>query len=71
VLHSIYPHYAEKGENGVWKQQDANELWVQLVKHLADKLPGQRKPETEAAEAAMAANTKQSLIDQYFGLLAC
>ncbi|XP_062506247.1 ubiquitin carboxyl-terminal hydrolase 14-like [Corticium candelabrum] len=81
VLHAVYPHYAEKAENGVWKQQDANELWTQVVKLLSEKLLGQPdrlaadvtvEGETAdmAVEAASVAKTysKSNIIEQYFGL---
>lgn len=60
VLHTSFPHFAEKNEQGVFQQQDANECWTQLVRMLQQKLPA------ENIEGSSTALT--SLIDQYFGI---
>lgn len=65
VLHSAFPHFAEKGEGGVFQQQDANECWTQIVRMLQQKLPS-RKSNTEATSAG--AVSSGSLIDQCFGI---
>ena len=38
TLHSAFPQFAERGEQGGFQQQDANECWVQLVAILKSKL---------------------------------
>lgn len=38
MLHIMFPQFAEKGENGLYAQQDANECWSELVKVLQQKL---------------------------------
>ena len=38
MLHIMFPQFAEKGENGLFAQQDANECWSELVKVLQQKL---------------------------------
>ncbi|UXI17166.1 stromal membrane-associated protein 1 [Sarcoptes scabiei] len=37
-LHSMFPQFAEKTENGQFAQQDANECWTELIKVLQQKL---------------------------------
>lgn len=56
TLHIAFPQFAQTGENGVYRQQDANECWSELLKMLQQKLPpkGDNVPYT-------------SFIDQYFG----
>jgi len=60
VLHTAFPHFAEKTEQGVYQQQDANECWTQMVRMLQQKLPGKSNNDT--------ASSSGSLIDQYFGV---
>ena len=33
-----FPRFAERGENGGYQQQDANECWVELLNMLKQKL---------------------------------
>ena len=37
VLHSAFPAFAERGEQGGYQQQDANECWMELMKMLQQK----------------------------------
>jgi ubiquitin carboxyl-terminal hydrolase 14 len=60
VLHSVFPQFAEKGEGGVFQQQDANECWTQIVRLLQQQLPG--------APGKSYAGETTSFIDQYFGI---
>lgn len=39
VLHMAFPRFAEKGEQGSFTQQDANECWTEIVRMLQQKLP--------------------------------
>jgi len=39
VLHTVFPHFAEKDEHGHLRQQDANELWVEFIRQFQQKLP--------------------------------
>lgn len=38
MLHLMFPQFAEKTDNGLFAQQDANECWTELVKVLQQKL---------------------------------
>lgn len=38
TLHMAFPQFAQAGENGVYRQQDANECWSELLKMLQQKL---------------------------------
>ncbi|KAI4879828.1 hypothetical protein NFI96_002174 [Prochilodus magdalenae] len=71
-LHMAFPQFAEKGEQGQYLQQDANECWVQVMRVLQQKLEPQ-EPETpmetgDGEAAAAAATTKKNFIDQFFGV---
>lgn len=57
TLHNVFPQFAQTGEKGVYRQQDANECWVELMKMLMklEPLPG-----------CNSANYS-SLVEQYFG----
>ncbi|OBS64154.1 hypothetical protein A6R68_07308, partial [Neotoma lepida] len=37
-LHMAFPQFAEKGEQGQYLQQDANECWIQMMRVLQQKL---------------------------------
>jgi len=62
VLHTAFPHFAEKTEQGVFQQQDANECWTQLIRMLQQKLPG------VTSSGGDGAISPASLIDQYCGI---
>ncbi|XP_031552451.1 ubiquitin carboxyl-terminal hydrolase 14-like [Actinia tenebrosa] len=66
VLHKAFPQFAEKTEQGVFAQQDANECWTQVVRILQQKLPG----ETASVEGTeeKAAPSNKGFMDQYFGI---
>lgn len=64
VLHTAFPHFAEKNEQGVFQQQDANECWTQLVRMLQQKLPAVKSSSMEISGAS----SQKSLIDQYCGI---
>lgn len=38
VLHLVFPHFGERDEHGHYRQQDANEFWVELVRMFQGKL---------------------------------
>lgn len=38
TLHMAFPQFAQAGENGSYRQQDANECWSELLKMLQQKL---------------------------------
>ncbi|KAM8967783.1 ubiquitin carboxyl-terminal hydrolase 14 isoform 2-T2 [Pelodytes ibericus] len=71
-LHMAFPQFAEKGEQGQYLQQDANECWVQMMRVLQQKLEsieGDVDMETDSgAVAAATASKKKSFIDQFFGI---
>lgn len=58
TLHMAFPQFAAAGENGAYRQQDANECLTEMMKMLQQKLP--------IAEGANASKYS-SFIDQYFG----
>ncbi|XP_033118729.1 ubiquitin carboxyl-terminal hydrolase 14-like [Anneissia japonica] len=70
LLHLAFPQFAERAENGAFKQQDANECWIQLFRQLEDQLPA-LTASTSAAEGgsqgAAASSPKTSFMSQYFG----
>ncbi|XP_075215647.1 ubiquitin specific protease 14 [Lycorma delicatula] len=61
VLHTAFPRFAEKSDNGSFMQQDANECWTEIVRMLRQKLPG------KGLDSTAAAGSNRSIIDQYFG----
>jgi len=64
VLHTAFPRFAERGEQGGFQQQDANECWTELVHLLQQKL----KARTETSADGQSQPSKySSLVDQYFG----
>ncbi|CAL1538000.1 unnamed protein product [Lymnaea stagnalis] len=80
VLHMVYPRFAEKGENGSFQQQDANECWTEIVRGLQQKLKavsstrrtiepmevgGSDSPSTSSFLSE--AGPSRGFIDQYFG----
>lgn len=56
TLHNVFPQFNQKGENGGYRQQDANECWTEVTKMLQQKLP-----------AIGENSSKASFIEQYFG----
>lgn len=57
TLHNVFPQFAQTGEKGVYRQQDANECWVELMKMLM---------KLEPIAGNNSANYS-SLVEQYFG----
>lgn len=43
TLHMAFPQFAQTGENGAYRQQDANECWSELLKMLQQKLKPVKK----------------------------
>jgi len=56
VLHNAFPAFAERGEQGGYQQQDANECWLEMLKMLQQK--------TKASENA----NYQNAIEQFMGI---
>ncbi|XP_006633925.1 ubiquitin carboxyl-terminal hydrolase 14 isoform X1 [Lepisosteus oculatus] len=74
-LHMAFPQFAEKGDQGQYLQQDANECWVQMMRVLQQKLEpleAEASVETDTGmaveSAAAGAQAKKNLIDQFFGV---
>uniref|UniRef100_A0A8D3E8S7 Ubiquitin carboxyl-terminal hydrolase 14 n=1 Tax=Scophthalmus maximus TaxID=52904 RepID=A0A8D3E8S7_SCOMX len=70
-LHMAFPQFAEKGDQGQYLQQDANECWLQMMRVLQQKLEPleQETPmETESESGVASASAKKNFIDQYFGV---
>merc|ERR1711864_44396 len=54
VLHNSFPRFAERGENGGYQQQDANECWVEILRMLQEKAPaGENSSKVSAVEQFM------------------
>uniref|UniRef100_A0A672ZTS1 Ubiquitin carboxyl-terminal hydrolase n=1 Tax=Sphaeramia orbicularis TaxID=375764 RepID=A0A672ZTS1_9TELE len=70
-LHMAFPQFAEKGDQGQYLQQDANECWLQMMRVLQQKLEP-LEPETpmesDSEGGAASVSTKKNFIDQYFGV---
>lgn len=47
TFHMAFPQFALTGENGAYRQQDANECWSELLKMLQQKLPPVKKGESQ------------------------
>uniref|UniRef100_A0A8C6LMB2 Ubiquitin carboxyl-terminal hydrolase n=1 Tax=Nothobranchius furzeri TaxID=105023 RepID=A0A8C6LMB2_NOTFU len=70
-LHMAFPQFAEKGDQGQYLQQDANECWLQMMRVLQQKLEPlepETPMETESGSEAASASSKKNFIDQYFGV---
>uniref|UniRef100_A0A3Q1F811 Ubiquitin carboxyl-terminal hydrolase n=1 Tax=Acanthochromis polyacanthus TaxID=80966 RepID=A0A3Q1F811_9TELE len=70
-LHMAFPQFAEKGDQGQYLQQDANECWLQMMRVLQQKLEPlepETAMETDSESGAGAASQKKNFIDQYFGV---
>ncbi|XP_063779640.1 ubiquitin carboxyl-terminal hydrolase 14 [Pseudophryne corroboree] len=68
-LHMAFPQFAEKGDQGQYLQQDANECWVQVMRVLQQKLEATEvDTDMEVDSGAAAAPKKKSFIDQYFSI---
>ncbi|XP_053960783.1 ubiquitin carboxyl-terminal hydrolase 14 [Anastrepha ludens] len=63
TLHRASPQFSQVGENGTYRQQDANECWSELLKMLQQKIPASNDKAIEGS------NIKKynSFIEQYFG----
>lgn len=59
VLHMTFPRFAERGEGGVFQQQDANECWTEIMRMMSEYLPGEGSTSTQTV--------RKSFIEQYFG----
>lgn len=55
LLHNVFPRFAERGEQGGFQQQDANECWVELMGVLKRHLKS-------------SSNNTKSVVDTFFGL---
>ncbi|XP_064202993.1 ubiquitin carboxyl-terminal hydrolase 14 isoform X2 [Anguilla rostrata] len=70
-LHMAFPQFAEKGDQGQYLQQDANECWLQMMRVLQQKLEPEipESPmETDSESGDTGAAAKKNFIDQYFGV---
>ncbi|CAB1317323.1 unnamed protein product [Coregonus sp. 'balchen'] len=64
-LHMAFPQFAEKGDQGQYLQQDANECWLQMMRVLQQKLEAQ---DSETPMETESEADKKNFIDQYFGV---
>uniref|UniRef100_A0A8C5HKG3 Ubiquitin carboxyl-terminal hydrolase n=1 Tax=Gouania willdenowi TaxID=441366 RepID=A0A8C5HKG3_GOUWI len=70
-LHMAFPQFAEKGDQGQYLQQDANECWLQMMRVLQQKLEpleSETSMETQPEGGAASSSEKKNFIDQYFGV---
>lgn len=58
VLHNAFPRFAERGEQGGYQQQDANECWMEMLRMVQQKAPA-----TEDAKGSTS-----NAVDQFFGI---
>jgi len=56
VLHNAFPLFAERGDQGGYKQQDANECWIEMLRMLQQKTN------------PLAESTKSNAIEQFMGI---
>ncbi|ESP05184.1 hypothetical protein LOTGIDRAFT_227857 [Lottia gigantea] len=64
ILHMAFPRFAEKGEEGGYQQQDANECWTEIVRSLQQKLPAIGPSNSNTVNTA---SSSQGFIDQFMG----
>ncbi|XP_017484253.1 PREDICTED: ubiquitin carboxyl-terminal hydrolase 14 [Rhagoletis zephyria] len=63
TLHRASPQFSQVGENGTYRQQDANECWSELLKMLQQKIPASNDKVLEGSSI----KKYNSFIEQYFG----
>ncbi|XP_022232940.2 ubiquitin carboxyl-terminal hydrolase 14-like [Drosophila obscura] len=64
ALHRASPQFAQTGENGTYRQQDANECWSEILKMLQQKLlPVHQEQSKNNAQKSK----HSSFIEQFFG----
>ncbi|XP_017860011.1 PREDICTED: ubiquitin carboxyl-terminal hydrolase 14 [Drosophila arizonae] len=63
ALHRASPQFAQTGENGTYRQQDANECWSEILKMLQQKLLPLKQELGEATDKKV----HNSFIEQFFG----
>uniref|UniRef100_A0A1A9W057 Ubiquitin carboxyl-terminal hydrolase n=1 Tax=Glossina brevipalpis TaxID=37001 RepID=A0A1A9W057_9MUSC len=65
TFHRAFPQFSHTGENGTYRQQDANECWSELLKMLQRKLPATSNNDSAANKEQI--KKYNSFIEQYFG----
>lgn len=50
TLHRASPQFSQVGENGTYRQQDANECWSELLKMLQQKIPASNDKAIEGSD---------------------
>ncbi|XP_071837791.1 ubiquitin carboxyl-terminal hydrolase 14-like [Apostichopus japonicus] len=65
-LHAAFPHFADRTEQGVFQQQDANECWIQITRMLQQKLPSITDAGEPMEVDGGASSTNKGFMDQYF-----
>jgi len=71
TLHTAFPAFAQRGEQGGYQQQDANECWVQMLEMIRRQLKttaAASTSENNGTSAGATASAGRSVVDQYFGL---
>ncbi|XP_011190703.2 ubiquitin carboxyl-terminal hydrolase 14 [Zeugodacus cucurbitae] len=63
TLHRASPQFSQVGENGTYRQQDANECWSELLKMMQQKIPASNDKSIEGSDV----KKYNSFIEQYFG----
>ncbi|ALC39185.1 CG5384 [Drosophila busckii] len=64
ALHRASPQFAQTGENGTYRQQDANECWSEILKMLQQKLVPVSQ---DSASSVAVKKSHSSFIEQFFG----
>ncbi|EDV98878.1 ubiquitin carboxyl-terminal hydrolase 14 [Drosophila grimshawi] len=66
ALHRASPQFAQTGENGTYRQQDANECWSEILKMLQQKLMPLSQGSSDDG-AVVEKKNHSSFIEQFFG----
>ena len=74
VLHMAFPRFAERGENGGYQQQDANECWMEVLRMLQVGKTTYifnlkiKKYFSQAKTSPTENSVKSNAIDQFLGI---
>ncbi|XP_065183675.1 ubiquitin carboxyl-terminal hydrolase 14-like [Sycon ciliatum] len=68
TLHTAFPQFSEKGENGVFIQQDANECWTQFVRAMQEVInPVTMDSNGQLTETQRSMTGDMGFVDQFLG----
>lgn len=66
TLREVFPQFAQKGPNGFYMQQDAEECWSQIISCLNQKLP-QVKSKDELDNSTFISTTNSAITQLFSG----